>query len=87
MSIKLTLSISDKDLIEAAKQYAEERNVSLSRIIEEYLKILIGKENQKPDPESFTPRVKSLIGAFKTDRKVDFKKERLERLEKKYLNG
>lgn len=87
MSTKLTLSISDKDLIEEAKQYAKEQDLSLSRIFEDYLKSLIGKRNRISDSDDITPRVKALYGAFKTDREVDYKKERIERLEKKYLNG
>lgn len=87
MSHKLTLSISDKELIEEAKKYAKANNQSLSRMIESYLKSIISKNNRQIDTNNFTPRVQSLMGAFKTDRKVNYKKERMERLDKKYLNG
>lgn len=89
MSTKLTLSISDKDLIEEAKQYAKEHDLSLSRIIEDYLKSLTsGRNRLKSKALEISPEVQSLVGIIKTrEREIDYKKERLIRLEKKYLNG
>lgn len=88
MSHKLTLSISDKELIEEAKKYAKANNQSLSRMIESYLKTLVSRKKRRESKElEISPEVRSLLGFVKTDRKVDYKKEKLERLEKKYLNG
>ena len=45
MNTKLTLTI-ERDIIERAKNYAKDKNRSLSDIIENYLKILTDKEKQ-----------------------------------------
>lgn len=89
MSTKLTLSISDKNLIEEAKQYAKEQDLSLSRIIEDYLKSLTSRRKVGNSKNlTISPIVESLVGIIKTgEKEIDFKKERLDRLEKKYLNG
>lgn len=82
MNIKLTLTI-DKKVIERAKLYAKEKKLSLSDIIENYLKILTvekGKRNEKP----LSPIVKSLKGSFQTFTRIDYKKELKERLVIKY---
>lgn len=52
MSTKLTLSISDKELIEEAKKYAKEQNQSLSRIIENYLRSITKTKNRRESKES-----------------------------------
>lgn len=89
MSTKLTLSISDKNLIEEAKQYAKEQDLSLSRIIEDYLKSLTSRRKGRTSKVlEISPEVQSLVGIIKTgEKEIDYKKERIERLEKKYLNG
>ena len=89
MSTKLTLSISDKNLIEEAKQYAKEQDLSLSRIIEDYLKSLTSRRKVGNSKNlTISPIVESLVGIIKTgEKEIDYKKERLDRLEKKYLNG
>lgn len=88
MSTKLTLSISDKNLIEEAKKYAKENDLILSKIIEDYLKSLTsGNRRSKSKEVEVSPEVESLIGIIKTgEKKIDDKKERYERLEKKYLD-
>lgn len=83
MNTKLTLTI-DKATIESAKSYAKERNRSLSDIIETHLKMLT-KPNQKQQVEKLNPIVKSLKGAFKMPKNMDYKKELGKRLEKKHL--
>lgn len=89
MSTKLTLSISDKNLIEEAKEYAKEQDLSLSRIIEDYLKSLTSRRKERKSKNlTISPVVQSLVGIIKTgEKEIDYKKERLDRLEKKYLNG
>ena len=82
MNTKLTLTIEQK-IIEKAKEYAKEKNRSLSDLIENYLKILTNKE---PDQENnLSPAVESLKGSFKPPKNFDYKKQLQERLEKKYL--
>jgi hypothetical protein len=82
MNTKLTLTI-EREIIERAKEYAKEKNRSLSDIIENYLKILT-KEDTGNKGKQLNPVVKSLKGSFK-DNNMDYKKELRNRLEKKYL--
>ena len=83
MNTKLTLTIEQK-VIQRAKQYAKDKNRSLSDIIENYLKILT-KEEKAKDSEKLNPVVKSLKGSFKMPKDMDYKKELKNRLEEKYL--
>lgn len=83
MNTKLTLTI-EREIIERAKEYAKEKNRSLSDIIENYLKI-ITKEDHENIGKPLNPVVKSLKGSFKTNKIMDYKKELRNRLEKKYL--
>ena len=83
MNTKLTLTIEQK-IIERAKNYAKEKNRSLSDIIENYLKILTSEE-RKQKINMLSPIVKSLKGSFKMPKNMDYKKELGNRLEEKYL--
>ena len=82
MNAKLTLTIEQK-IIKRAKDYAKEKNRSLSDIIENYLKVLT-KEEQKQKDKKLNPVVKSLKGSFKMPKNMDYKKELRNRLEEKY---
>jgi len=57
MDTKLTLKL-DQGVIEQAKTFAKEKNTSLSKLIENYLSLLV---EQKAIPD-VTPLVKSLSG-------------------------
>ena len=83
MNTKLTLTI-EKDIIKRAKNYAKEKNRSLSEIIENYLKSLTDSEKTISN-NKLNPIVKSLRGSFKMSKELDYKKELRNRLEKKYL--
>jgi len=83
MNTKLTLTI-ERDIIERAKNYARDKNRSLSDIIENYLKIITDKEKQDKD-QKLNPVVESLKGSFKMPKNSDYKKELRNRLEEKYL--
>jgi len=83
MNTKLTLTI-EQEIIERAKNYAKEKNRSLSDIIENYLKMLT-KSEKKQKEERLNPIVKSLRGSFKMPKNMDYKKELRNRLEDKYL--
>lgn len=83
MNTKLTLTIEGK-IIERAKNYAKEKNRSLSDIIENYLKILT-KDEQNNKRKKLNPVIESLKGSFKMPKDIDYKKELKNRLEKKYL--
>ncbi|MGM0532214.1 MAG: DUF6364 family protein [Bacteroidota bacterium] len=72
MNTKLTLTL-DKNIIEKAKKYANEKGISLSEMVENYLKIII-KEEAKTNIE-ITPLTKSLRGTFKAQADFDYKKK------------
>lgn len=59
MNKKLTISI-DGPTIETAKQYAKDKGLSLSEIIENYLK-LISRKSKKPKVSSKISRLKGAI--------------------------
>lgn len=82
MNTKLTLTI-EQELIQKAKDYAKQKNRSLSDIIENYLKILTKEE--KKESSRLSPIVKSLKGSFKMPADFDYKEELKKRLEQKYL--
>jgi hypothetical protein len=68
---KLTLTVN-KEIIEAAKVYARKNGRSLSALIENYLKALVQKNEDKED---LSPKVKSLLGSIKVPKDFDYKKE------------
>ena len=82
MNTKLTLTI-EREIIERAKNYAKEKNRSLSDLIENYLKILTHEEASNKT-EKLSPVLKSLKGSFKMPKNMDYKKELRNRLEEKY---
>lgn len=83
MNTKLTLTI-EKEIIERAKNYAKEKNRSLSDIIENYLKALT-QEERKNSSEKLNPKVEALKGSFKMPKDLNYKEELKKRLEKKHL--
>lgn len=78
MNTKLTLNL-DKSIIEEAKSYAKENNVSLSKLIENYLNSLTktSKEGIK-----VSPLVESLTGIISSD--IDERKSYRDYLSEKY---
>lgn len=79
MPTKLTLSI-DEEVIKKAKQLSRRKGKSISKIVEDYLKNISGKEADE------TISVKSLSGILKDKipADVDLKKEKGEYLKNKY---
>jgi hypothetical protein len=72
MLTKLTLTI-EKEVIEKAKEYAQQKNKSVSRIVEEYLKnISQNKTNLAFDLQLKSPITDSLVGMFEDNGK-DYK--------------
>ncbi len=63
MDAKLTLKLN-KNVIEKAKQFAKQNNISLSRLIENYL-MSITKNND--ENQNISPLVKSLTGVIKLE--------------------
>jgi hypothetical protein len=80
MDTKLTIKL-DNEVIIRAKRYAQHRRTSLSRLIESYLDSVTKNES---DDIEITPLVKSLSGVIKLHEDFDYKKDRTDRLIKKY---
>ena len=75
MDTKLTLKL-DQEIIEKAKQYASEKKISLSRIIENYLNSLTSDKTN--DDLQISPFVKSLSSGINIPADYDYKKDILE---------
>lgn len=83
MDSKLTLKLN-KSVIEDAKKYASNKNLSLSRLIENYLDSLTHGQN---DEFEISPFVKSISSGKSIPADVDEKRTRVEYidfLDKKY---
>jgi len=79
MDTKLTLKL-DNSIIEQAKNYAKDKNTSLSKLIESYLGKLVTPNNT----HEVTPLVKSLSGVVDLPNNYDAKKEHKKHLFNKY---
>lgn len=82
MDTKLTLKL-DKDIIEKAKAYASDRQVSLSKLIENYLHSLTSNA-PKGEEITISPFVKSLTNGSTIPSDYDYKKDYQDYLEEKY---
>jgi Family of unknown function (DUF6364) len=80
MDTKLTLKL-EQLIIEKAKTYAKSKKISVSKLIENYLQLLV--EDQELSNE-ITPLVKSLSGIIKNDQELNHKKTYGEYLSSKY---
>ncbi len=79
MNTKLTLNL-DKGVIEEAKSYAKENKMSLSKLIENYLRSLTKDTNKKD--RKVSPLVDSLTGVISSD--VNERKSYRDYLSEKY---
>lgn len=79
MDSKLTLKLNSS-VIEQAKQLAKAKNISLSKLIENYLQAIT--KQSKQDFE-ISPLVKSLSGVLKDDGS-DYRKDYTDHLSDKY---
>lgn len=81
MSAKLTLQI-DEQVIESAKIFAKNHQVSLSKLAENYFKTLVQKEGAQ------TPRIPGVVGELAgilKDKEIDnAKSDYIDYLEEKY---
>lgn len=80
MDKKLTLSL-DSVIIERAKSYAKSNNISLSKLVETYLRTLT---KQKRNLTEITPLVESLSGVISLDKDLDIKDSYTNYLIEKY---
>ncbi|MBR9861506.1 hypothetical protein GYB22_12340 [bacterium] len=81
MDTKLTLKLN-QSVIENAKKYAAEKNISLSRLIEAYLKALTSSE--KNAEFEISPFVKSIATGKSVPSEINAKKEYSDHLMDKY---
>ena len=81
MNSKLTLSL-DKDIIQQAKDYAKEHNISLSFLIENYLQKIVAE--YKSDSSKKGSIVNELSGIISLDTAKDFKDDYTDYLTEKY---
>jgi len=80
MTTKLTLTMEDT-VINSAKKYARDNGLSLSDIVENYLKSVAVPEEE---PLELSPRVTRLVGVIKLPEDFDYKKELGDALAEKY---
>jgi hypothetical protein len=83
MDTKLTLKL-DKRVINKAKEYAASQKLSLSRIVETYLKSLVDTKNDFKNDEEISPFVKSMQSGVKIPANVDYKSAYNDYLAEKY---
>ena len=81
MDTKLTLKLN-QEIIEKAKQYASDKKLSLSRLVENYLNSLTS--NKMDNEMQISPFVKSLSSGIKLPADYDYKKDRADYLQNKY---
>jgi hypothetical protein len=86
MDSKLTLKLN-QNVIEKAKQYAADQNLSLSRLVEFYFQSLTSSkkaENEGNGEIELSPFVKSMLTGNHLPADLDNKKEYGDHLEEKY---
>jgi hypothetical protein len=81
MNTKLTLNI-DRSVIKKAKLYASSQHVSLSKLVEEYLRSLTGSSH---DPITISPITRELSNMIKNKTKIDQKEIIEDYLISKYI--
>lgn len=80
MDKKLTLSLNEQ-VIERAKIYAKDHEISLSKLIESYLSSLLEKKSQEVE---ITPLVEALSGVISLPAGFDHRSEYTDYLLEKY---
>jgi hypothetical protein len=81
METKLTLKLK-KNIIDRAKKYANDQEISLSKLIENYLNAITSSADKKKD---ISPLVKSISGVIKLQDDFDHKEIYHKSIEEKYL--
>jgi len=79
MTTKLTLSIDEK-LVQTAKDYAQSKNTSVSKLVSNYLSTL-NSGVKLTDASDLSPRLKKLTGASKVPK--NFEAAYFKQMEKK----
>lgn len=81
MDTKLTLKLNQK-IIEKAKEYASDKKLSLSRIVEAYLQSLTSEKNE--NDFEISPFVKSIATGISVPTDLDYKTGYSDYLVEKY---
>ena len=81
MDTKLSLMI-DRKVMERAKAYSKDKEISLSKLIESYLQYLTS--DIISDANKITPLVKSLSGVLQSGKNSNTKKKYKKHILKKY---
>ncbi|MFT6319461.1 MAG: hypothetical protein ACJAT4_000378 [Granulosicoccus sp.] len=81
MNTKLTLNLN-KEIIQRAKDYAKEHNISLSFLIENYLQKIISDYNSETTSKGSI--VNELSGIIKLDSDINDRDEHIDYLTEKY---
>ena len=71
----------DENTINKAKSYAHDVHISLSKLVEQFLRSL----NKKNNKNKISSDIHDLRGVYKTSKKIDDKKVLLNALKKKHL--
>ncbi|WP_298553754.1 DUF6364 family protein [uncultured Parabacteroides sp.] len=74
METKLTLRLNES-IIEKAKEYARSRNMSLSKMVEQYLDSVVSTNDISSKQIELTPLVKELSGVLKVPADFDYKND------------
>ena len=81
MDTKLTLKLNQR-VIEKAKEYASDKKISLSRIVEAYLQSLTSKKNETEF--EISPFIKSIATGISIPTDLDYKNGYSDYLMEKY---
>ncbi len=83
MDTKLTLKL-DKDIIEAAKVYAKQKQQSLSSLVEQYFLFLTTNEKETSELPEISPTIQQMSGILDPGSLDENKNAYVDFLEKKY---
>lgn len=83
MDKKLTLSLNE-GIIEKAKAYAKDNNISLSKMIEAYFDSLTTTTKTASSAIAISPLVESLCGVIELPKDFDYKDAKAKYLLEKY---
>ena len=81
METKLTLKLK-KNIIDRAKKYAHDKDISLSKLVENYLEAVTSSSHKKDD---ISPLVRSISGVIHLKDNFNPKETYHKSLEEKYL--
>jgi hypothetical protein len=81
MASKLTLNIDPK-VVEAAKKYSEKKGVSISKLVEQYLRKITGKQSVRRSEKTSLMKLKGILGKIPADFNIE--NERFKYLSQKH---